>query len=140
MTDTMTDTLETYAARGWSIFPLDGKTPRVKWRDVSTTDGKKLAAMFGKRNGTNIGVDCGKSGLVVIDLDVKEGTNGLATWHELGVDDTGALDLLITFCDLISFKNVISEYHSSMKKNIVEMDYEDILLKSVKMNDYLKIS
>ena len=86
-----TDTIENYAARGWAIFPLAGKTPRVKWRDVSTTDPNEIHALFAKRNGANIGLDCGKSGLVVIDLDVKGDADGLATWHELGIGDTAAL-------------------------------------------------
>lgn len=92
MNDQTTDVIETYAARGWATFPLAGKTPRLKWRDLSSTDAKRLAAMFDhEANGQNIGLDCGKSGLVVIDLDVKNGVDGLATWRELGIDDTGAL-------------------------------------------------
>ena len=33
--------------------------------------------------GTGIGVDCGKSGLVVVDLDVKNGVDGVAGWKQL---------------------------------------------------------
>lgn len=59
-----------------------GKCPRVKWREKSTRDPAQLRKWFGKpwRNVDvetgrtvwlypNIGIDCGKSGLIVVDLD-----------------------------------------------------------------------
>jgi len=46
------------------------------------------------QDGVNIAVDCGKSNLIVFDLDVKNGRDGLANWEalkdELGLDDSEA--------------------------------------------------
>jgi len=73
---TIDNTVQAYTTRGWAVFPV-GTAPDVI------------------RNGHNIGLDCGKSGLVVIDLDVKGDHDGLAAWETLkddtGLDDTGAL-------------------------------------------------
>lgn len=89
-----------FAARGWSCFPLHGKRPPTGylWRDRSTSDAATLAADFRTySNGAapNVGLDCGKSGLVVIDLDRKDGRDGPAEWAALkarmGFDDAGAL-------------------------------------------------
>jgi putative DNA primase/helicase len=86
------------AERGWAVFPMSGKTPLVKWRDESTTDEDALQAMFsehGRGGFPNIGVDCGKSGLVVIDLDVDDDKDGMEAWEELkeqhGFEDSEAL-------------------------------------------------
>jgi hypothetical protein len=58
------------AKRSWAVFPLPprDKVPRVKWRDVSTDDVQTIAAEFAGRV-LNYGIDCGKSGLVIIDED-----------------------------------------------------------------------
>ncbi|MBB6350901.1 hypothetical protein FHU36_007473 [Nonomuraea muscovyensis] len=61
------------AARGWRVFPL---TPRGKkplrgftdWERHATTDAGRVAA-FWSRGPYNIGIACGPSRLVVIDLD-----------------------------------------------------------------------
>ncbi|TDE33888.1 bifunctional DNA primase/polymerase [Nonomuraea mesophila] len=61
------------AARGWYVFPL---TPRGKkplrgftdWERHATTDTDRIAA-FWPRQPYNIGIACGPSRLVVIDLD-----------------------------------------------------------------------
>lgn len=61
--DAATDLASRY---GWSVFPVLGKRPLVKWRDESThepVDGTVWA------QATGVGVDCGKSGLVVLDSD-----------------------------------------------------------------------
>lgn len=61
------------AARGWRVFPL---TPRGKkplrgftgWERHATSDADRIAA-FWSRGPYNIGIACGPSRLVVIDLD-----------------------------------------------------------------------
>ncbi|MET9239819.1 bifunctional DNA primase/polymerase [Nonomuraea sp. NPDC003709] len=77
------------AARGWCVFPL---TPRGKkplrgftdWERHATTDTDRIAA-FWPRQPYNIGIACGPSRLVVIDLDQpKPGEHppvGLAQHH-----------------------------------------------------------
>lgn len=61
------------AGKGWRVFPCapGGKRPAVRgnWQDLATSDlGRVRDWWAGGR--CNIGVACGPSGLVVIDLDV----------------------------------------------------------------------
>ena len=77
--------------RGFSVSPLlpDSKRPAVKWRNVSTADTELVLAEW-PGNG-NIGVDCGASGLIVVDLDVHsaDGVNAftkLCEEHEADQD------------------------------------------------------
>jgi hypothetical protein len=59
------------AARGWSVFPLQPrrKVPSVHdWEAQATTDPAAIQRVWGRR-GWNIGVACGPSNLVVVDLD-----------------------------------------------------------------------
>jgi len=77
---TTTEAIRNLTNRGWAVFTCggaDGKKPLCKWRDESTTDPDAILPGF------NIAVDCGKSGLVVIDLDVKDDRNGLNDWETL---------------------------------------------------------
>ncbi|HET6776105.1 MAG TPA: bifunctional DNA primase/polymerase, partial [Acidimicrobiales bacterium] len=50
-----------------------GKHPMCKWSEWSTQDPDRLAAAhyFGGPNPCNIGIDCGKSGVVVLDEDAE---------------------------------------------------------------------
>lgn len=60
-----------------NCFPLAPmkKTPTVKWQNFTGPLPKTA---------TGYGIDCGRSGLVVIDLDTHdEDANGLLTWQEL---------------------------------------------------------
>lgn len=59
------------AAQGWSIFPLQPrrKTPGVRdWEREATADPAAIRKVW-ERAGWNIGVACGPSNLVVVDLD-----------------------------------------------------------------------
>lgn len=62
------------AGAGWHVFPVQpkGKQPLVKWRDVSTTDLSQVESWWETWPDANIGIDCGKSGLVVVDYDGVE--------------------------------------------------------------------
>jgi hypothetical protein len=61
------------AARGWHVFPLapGAKVPALPgdWRDLATTDPDRIRSWWTNRP-YNIGVSCGPSRLVVIDLDL----------------------------------------------------------------------
>ncbi|MBO0804666.1 MAG: bifunctional DNA primase/polymerase [Nocardiopsaceae bacterium] len=62
------------AERGWHVFPCapGGKPPALRdtdWRQASTTDPAQIERWWTARP-CNIGIDCGKSRLAVIDLDV----------------------------------------------------------------------
>lgn len=64
------------AARGWHVFPCvpGGKRPalRKNWQLVATADAEHVRSLW-RRLPYNIGVACGPSGLVVVDLDVSRG-------------------------------------------------------------------
>lgn len=66
-----------------------GKHPRTKngWKDATTDEGT-IRAWWGKAPDANIAVDCGGSGLLVLDIDPRNG--GDATLKQL-VAELGAL-------------------------------------------------
>jgi hypothetical protein len=72
-----------YARRGWHVFPVAprGKTPLTKsgLKDASTDSGL-VAAWWDERPNANIGVACGPSGLLVVDLDGEE---AVRAWADL---------------------------------------------------------
>jgi hypothetical protein len=61
------------AMRGWHVFPCaaDGKRPALRgnWQDLATTSPGQVRDWW-TRAPYNIGIACGPSGLVVIDLDI----------------------------------------------------------------------
>ena len=66
---------------GWYVFPCapGAKRPalRENWQDLATTDADRIRSWWAHQP-YNIGIACGQSGLVVIDLDVAhEGRAGL---------------------------------------------------------------
>ena len=79
-----------YGRHGWAVFPCEDKRPLVKWRDLSTTERAAIRGLWAKYPQAQIAIDCGKSGLVVIDCDVKNGTPGISNFVNLGYDLTGA--------------------------------------------------
>jgi predicted P-loop ATPase len=82
-----------YASKGWFVFPLHsidpktknctckredcdrkGKHPRTKHGvDDATTDRDTIEKWFKKWPTANIGLSCGKSGIVVVDVDPRNG-------------------------------------------------------------------
>lgn len=65
---------EDLVARGYYIFPCEGKRPLVKWRSASTRDLETISLwkrQFSNNGGPpcNWGIDCGKSNVAVIDVD-----------------------------------------------------------------------
>ena len=61
------------AERGWHVFPCvaDGKRPALRgnWQEIATTIPAQIRDWW-SRAPFNIGISCGPSGLVVIDLDM----------------------------------------------------------------------
>lgn len=78
------------AARGYRVFPLQpgAKQPAIKdWPNLATSDPEQINRVWGARD-FNIGVACG-SGLLGLDVDMKNGKDGLASLKALGVDPEG---------------------------------------------------
>lgn len=61
------------ALRGWHVFPcaVGGKRPALRgnWQDLATTSADQIRDWW-NRAPYNIGIACGPSGLIVIDLDL----------------------------------------------------------------------
>lgn len=100
-----------YAARGWHVFPLrpgdkrpafpdhsadrcTGTDPRCRaagrhviWQERATTDPDRIGRAW-SATAYGIGIACGPSGLVVVDLDVpKSGQAPPPAWRRPGVVD-----------------------------------------------------
>lgn len=89
-----------YAARGWYVFPCIEKGEKAKkpytkngFKDAST-DPKIIRQWWKQYPNALIGIACGKSGLFAVDLDVKDGRDGITNFNHLGIDHTGALQSL----------------------------------------------
>lgn len=77
---------EEYAKTGWSIFPLRprDKTPlTAHGLKDATTNIDTVRRWWAQAPQANIGLNCGKSGLVVIDLDKRGENDGMAEWASL---------------------------------------------------------
>lgn len=79
---TALDTALDYARMGLFVFPCNGKQPLVQWGTESTTNPETVRKWWTQWPSAGIGVDCGKSGLVVIDLDVKNNADGPTNWRQ----------------------------------------------------------
>lgn len=77
-----------YASKGWHVFPVEpqGKRPLVTWKESSTSDEDTIRKWWTDWPYANVGIDCGKSGLVVIDIDDMDAVPALA--EKLSFDPT----------------------------------------------------
>ena len=55
-----------------------GKCPRVRWGEKSTLDATQIKKWWGYWSTANVGIDCGKSGLLVFDADTYKQTGDLS--------------------------------------------------------------
>lgn len=85
-----------YASWGWHIHPLrpgDKRPLLADWPRRATTDPARIRRWWQRWPRANIGLACGPSGLLAVDLDVKNGVDGLAAWEalaaELGIGEAG---------------------------------------------------
>ncbi len=60
-----------------------GPLPGLPWIFASTAEGGKLVRMWARHSFAAPAIDCGRTSLVVIDPDVKDGKKGLDAWNAL---------------------------------------------------------
>lgn len=68
----------TYALQGWYVFPCKpaDKIPLInKWQDKASNDGKQINEWWAKWPNANVAIHTGKSNLVVLDVDPRNGGN-----------------------------------------------------------------
>lgn len=77
-----------YARKGVHVFPCIGKVPAFAGHGVleATTDADVITEWWGQRPDANIAIATGASSLVVIDLDRKNGVDGVETLRQLEAD------------------------------------------------------
>jgi len=80
-----------YAARGYAVFPLTrgAKVPAISKEKGgrgaldATTDPAQIRAWWAEYPGSNIGITAGASGLLLVDVDNKNGRDGFTAWETL---------------------------------------------------------
>ncbi len=84
MTNPLAEAAHRYADLGFFTFPVTpgGKEPLVRWRDQSTIDHDQIDRFWTDFPEANVGIDCGASDLVVVDIDDRMSIDGLS--FELG--------------------------------------------------------
>ena len=80
--------------RGLYLFPCRGKDQPLidDWPNQASNEPEQLAEWWSKWPDANIGLACGKSSLVAVDLDQGHGNgaDGIAAWTGLGISEAGA--------------------------------------------------
>ena len=80
--------LDTSARTGWHLFPVAGKFPAIAGGaglNDATNDPDRLSSLFAAAtNADGLAVDCGRSNLVVLDVDTKPGLDGRDTLRDAG--------------------------------------------------------
>ena len=79
-----------YARKGWHVVPCGyNKIPAVKdWVDAATTDEEQILQWWGDNPNYNVSIATGnKSGFFVVDVDMKDGKNGLKSLCDYFGDD-----------------------------------------------------
>lgn len=80
MSGSLADAAAALARRGWHVFPIIRKRPATEHGLLdATADPERAYRMFGPRI-TGIGVNCGRSGLLVADVD---GPDAAREWAKL---------------------------------------------------------
>jgi hypothetical protein len=76
--------------QGFSVFPCqpDGEQAKaplsgLPWKSASTAEGTEIVRLWVRQPSAAPAIDCGKSGLVVLDCDAKNGKQGVLAWARL---------------------------------------------------------
>jgi hypothetical protein len=90
------------AERGWHVFPCQpgGKRPALRqdWEHRATTDTARIARCW-STGPYNIGIACGPSGLVVIDLDTPKPGQATPPGGQPGTGIHDGADVLADLCE-----------------------------------------
>ena len=129
--DTLLEEAIKYAERGWFVFPcrirpsrpfltpkgkekiLPAKSPLYRGGlNNATTDKKQIIEWWTKTPQAAIGINCGLSNLIVVDIDVhKKDVNGFDNWMKLNISDEGALHQMTPSSGLhIVYSGVTNSY------------------------------
>lgn len=68
-----------HARRGFHVFPIRPgakSPPLVRWKTEATTDPNKIHRLWADWPTANIGIATGPSGLLVVDVDIRDGKPG----------------------------------------------------------------
>ena len=72
------------ASRGWFVFPCRGKLPLTRHGfKAASVESADIETWWAEYPDATIGVSCGQSGLVVLDLDKKPGVDGETMLHDI---------------------------------------------------------
>jgi len=84
------DTAYQLGRRGFSVFPCQPGGERSKaplwglpWKSVSTSEGTDIVRLWVRQPSAAPAINCGKSGLLVLDCDAKHGKQGVMAWARL---------------------------------------------------------
>jgi hypothetical protein len=124
MKNTKLDAALNAAARGFRVFPVcrDSKIPWAKgWQQAATTDPEQIKTWWVENPAWNIGVATG-GGLVVVDVDVKNGKPGaesLAMLEMMGLPET--LRVKTPTGGLHVYLQVDGKQHSGREGNVRDL-------------------
>lgn len=80
-----------YLHAGWSVVPLQGKRPTIRWRPLQQRPATEaqLRTWHGSGLLQNVGIACGKASrnLVVLDIDAEAGYSAFRAAFPLLVDN-----------------------------------------------------
>jgi len=88
-----------YAEHGFHVFPVRPhcKEPLIKdWPNRATTDEAAIRQWWSRNPDANIGIATGPSGLIAIDVDVKNGAVGMESWRDILQEHGQALGETLT--------------------------------------------
>lgn len=127
-----------YADKGWYVFPCREKDSEPFWDDnlgeerimrakspyfaggfeIATRDREQIIEWWTKLPEAAIGISCGASGLVVVDIDTKEGRKGFDNFMSLNVSKDGALQSLTPSGGMHIIYSGMLHSHANIKAGI----------------------
>lgn len=157
-----------YAKMGWKIFPcrnspsrpfltksgktkvLPAKSPIYKGGfKIATTDEKQIVEWWTKVPNAAIGVSCGDSNLIVVDIDVHNGKNsGFDNWMKLNIPEDGTFQqmtpsggLHIIFSGMTnSYANVKESIDLRSRGSYILLSPSFLLGEDGKKKEYIKVN